>query len=260
MPLTVTLGQRGPDAKHPKDFADLFVTVRGDAQDYERLARYHYCHGRILPAEYIFKLIARSPHRCKLPDPVGVVVYRYPIPQMPGRNQATNNYFRKPNTNTGRMKLVNRNIRYAARIIIDPRFRKIGLAKKLQQESLDQMTIPIVETLCPVDWTSNLLRYSNYTPYYCRPPKRYARLKNKLRLAGVSERVLSLPAIVNERLHFLSPSHKAEIEKEIKRFMEHWPKRYDMPDSLSRTRFFLDKLNYPPVYWIWRNPKYKLLP
>lgn len=260
MALTVTQVQQGPDAKESKDLSNLFITVRGNSFDYEQLARYHYCKGRILPAQYIFKLMARSPHRFDIPDPVGVVVYKYPIPQMPGRNQATNYYFRKPDSNSERMKLVNSNIRYAARIIIDPRFRRIGLAKKLQQESLDQLTIPIVETLCPMDWTSNLLHYSGFKPYYCRPPKRYGRLKNKLELAGVSERVLSLPAIVNERLRFLSPSHKAEVEKEIKRFMEHWPKQYDMPDSLARTRFFLDKLNYPPVYWIWRNPKCKLLP
>jgi hypothetical protein len=55
------------------------------------------------------------------------------------------------------------------------------------------------------------------------------------------------------------PSPQAEfIECQIKRFLQSYGRRRNMPAGLERTRFILSRLTERPVYYIWFNPNLML--
>ena len=44
------------------------------------------------------------------------------------------------------------------------------------------------------------------------------------------------------------------LELEIRRFLQSYSRRRDMPPGLDRTKYVLSKLTTRPVYYVWFNP------
>ncbi|MBN2594633.1 MAG: hypothetical protein JXA81_14085, partial [Sedimentisphaerales bacterium] len=96
--------------------------VPGRLDDYKRLSRYHYRGGHPGPASSIFVL--------KQPGgkvPVGVIVYSNAPAVLELRNIATNHIFAGLDRST-KLGLINANIRRISRVVIEPRYRGLGLA------------------------------------------------------------------------------------------------------------------------------------
>ena len=113
--------------------------VRGSLEDYKELSHYHYRDSRLTVYAALFALRFAD-------ETIGVIVYTMPSPGLELRNIATGNLFtgfdRAPH-----LALVNKNIRCIARLIIEPRFRGLGLASWLVRETMPQMYVPIIEAL-----------------------------------------------------------------------------------------------------------------
>ena len=104
--------------------------VQGGPGDYKSLCCYHYRETDAGPFAAIFALQADEnlAHRAGIKT-AGVIVYRMPSTGLELRNIATNNFF----TGFGRgtsLSLINNNIRCISRVIIEPRFRGLGLASR----------------------------------------------------------------------------------------------------------------------------------
>ena len=239
-------------------FFNVLHTVEGSLRDYHALAQYHYRTEPIRPVTNIYKIRARHPFRKDFPDPIAVIVYRMPIPDLRARAQATNGYFHQPSTLSARLKLVNKTIRYIARLIVDPRFRRLGLATKLLTESLATQTVPIVETLTPIDFTNIIFQRAGFTLHYIEAPTWYHRFVKFLEQIGLEDWDQLLPSTLQHRLALLDAEHSTLAEKEIKAFIKHFIRRQDMPAGIDRCKFLLSKIPFPQAYLIWRNANWQL--
>jgi len=235
--------------------ANCLEIIPGKLADYKRLAEYHYRTEPIRPVTQIYKINMKPPHTKSMPDPIAVIVYRMPIPEIRPRTTATKGYFHEPKTLSARLKLVNQKIQYIARLIVDPRFHKMGLATWLLEDTLERQQVPIIETLTPIDWTNKIFQKAGFKLYHTPAPPWYRRFENALLSIGLTEDSLTSPLHVHFRLEHLQPKNADRIEHEIKVFIHHYRHRDGMPPGIERTKFMLSKLPYPEAYLIWFNPR-----
>jgi hypothetical protein len=95
--------------------------------------------------------------------------------------------------------------------------------------------------------------------YKAKMPARCVQLTEALSTVGIEKEELIHPQKVQQKLEKLGRSKAEFIEHQIKRFLQSYGKRRNSQASLERTRFVLSKLTERPVYYIWFNPKLKLM-
>lgn len=229
--------------------------VPAKLRDYKKLAEYHYETGCICPTTNIYTIRGRGHHAKAFPDPIAVIVYRMPIPFLTARNTATDDYFKTPPTLSSKLKLINKHIRYIARLIVDPRFRKIGLATWLLKETLTTQTVPIIETLTPIDFTNKIFQKAGFQLYHSPATVRYTRLKKAILALGLTEDSFKNPTVVQERIDNLPKAKIYILNREFQIFINSYRRRSNMSPGLERTKFILSKMTFPQAYLIWYNPK-----
>lgn len=234
---------------------DIFEIVEGSLADYKILAEYHYRTEPIKPCTNIYKVQARAPLTESFPNPIAIIVYRMPLPDLRARTKATNGFFHKPPTRPDRLKLVNKHIRYLARLIVDPRFQKLGIATDLLKTTLPLQQYPIIETLTPIDFTNKIFTKAGFQLHYTPAPDWYNRFANMIRALGLAPDHFLLASTLQHRLENLDSLLEPLVEKEIKAFMKHFLNRANMPPDLKRSEFILTKLSFPEAYLIWYNPE-----
>ena len=237
--------------------------VPGTVADYQALAHYHYRDSHLGPFKAIFALKLCGTRT------VGVIVYTMPIPGLELRNIATDNLFVGFDRST-QLALINKNIRCISRVIIEPRFRSLGLASRLVRETMPKMNTPIIEAMAVMGIVNPFFERAGMKAYTAKMPVRCAQLIEAFSTVGIEKKELIDPQEVQRNLERLAvvaattdnPSpcrrrlnRQAEfIEHQIKRFLQSYGKRRNMPAGLERTRYILSKLTERPVYYIWFNP------
>ena len=229
--------------------------VPATLKDYYVLSCYHYTAERVDPATQVYKIRPRQKFRSNFPDPIAVIVYRMPIPDLKPRTKATKGYFKRPPTVSARLKLVNQKIQYAARLIVDPRFHRLGLATWLQAETLRYQTVPIIETLTPIDWTNKIPLRGSFKIYHNPAPTWYRRFTNALFSIGLTADSLTSPIMVQNRINHLCTEKLSFINHEFKQFLSRFRGHHNMPPGIDRTAYALSKCPYPEAYFIWFNPR-----
>jgi len=235
--------------------ANCLEIVPATLADYKLLAHYHYEKNPPAPPDQIYKIRGIEKCRDSFPDPIAVILYSMPLVNLHGRTIATKGYFRNARTEIGRLRLVNQKIRYISRVIVDPRFHKIGLASWILKDTLERQTVPIVETLTPIDFTNKIFQKNGFKLYHCAAPDYYNRFTDALSKIRVKLDSLSCPPAVHFRLMNLPAHSKSFIEKEILLFIDHFRHRKGMKNSPDRTAYFCSKIPYPQAYLIWFNPR-----
>lgn len=232
--------------------------VSGGVEDYERLARYHYRERKIGPFARIFALRSKG-HLARRSGvkTVGVIVYRMPSMGCELRNAATSGVFAGFDRVTG-LLLVNKNVRCISRVIIEPRFRGIGLASRLVRETLAETGVAIVEAIAEMGAVNPFFEKAGMKAYTGKLPARCARMQEALSVVGIEKEQFSDTARVQRKLERLEGDEAGFIECEIKNFLEHYGKRRFMPAGRERTAFILSKLSRRAVYYIWFNPEIRL--
>jgi hypothetical protein len=110
--------------------------VPGCLDDYRGLAHYHYRDSKPGPYTAIFTLRPAGTWSKRLGvKVVGVIVYATPKPHVELRSIATGGLFAGLPRRM-QLQLVNKNIRCISRVIIEPRFRGLGLAARLVRETM----------------------------------------------------------------------------------------------------------------------------
>ncbi|UCE27444.1 MAG: hypothetical protein JSW52_01440 [Candidatus Coatesbacteria bacterium] len=222
--------------------------------DYKQLARYHYRDSRLGPPAAIFALKPKPGSAGRLgTQTIGVIVYTMPMPALELRNIATGGFFAGFDRST-QLSLLNKNVRCIGRVIIEPRFRAIGLATRLVRETMPQMNVPVIEASAVMGMVNPFFEKAGMKPYTAKPPARCVRLIEALSMVSVEERELIDPAGVQRKLERLDERRAEFIELEIRRFLQSYGERRDMPDGLERTRYVLSKLTARPIYYVWFNP------
>jgi len=221
--------------------------IEGSLGDYKKLKRYHYRSSRLGPFEKIFS--------ARLGDILaGVIVYSMPNPSIALRNVATNNYFVGLDRRT-LISLVNKTIRTISRVIVEPRFRGMGLATQLVRHTLGLANVPIVEALAVMGYVNPFFEKAGMKAYTAPLDASCVRMAEALSLVGIENGLLIDAEAAQAHIENLSEGKKHFIERETKRFLAGYGRRKYMPQGLVRTGFILSKLSKRPVYYIWRNEK-----
>lgn len=230
--------------------------VRTNLRDYEKLAHYHYRPEPLNPSTHVFSIRGIRSCRKHFPDPIGVVVYRMPIVKMSARNKATNNFFTREKNRSKQMLVINKHIRYLARIIVDPRFHHQGLGTTLLVESLKRIDFPIVETCTPLDKYNQMFVNNGFKLYFSPDSLKYTQMKQVLRSIGLSNQAISQPHFVHERLTRLRGDQRDLTELEVRKFLSSFKWHEKLKPGIKRTTYLLSKLDYPQAYLIWFNPAF----
>ncbi len=229
--------------------------VPGDIEDYKQLAHYHYRDERPAPFTAIFALRPTGRLRGALgTKAVGVIVYTTPRPALELRNIATGGLFTGFDRYT-QLGLVNKNIRFISRVIIEPRFRSLGLASRLVRETMPRLNVPIVEALAVMGRVSPFLERAGMKAYQAEIPRRCVQLIEAFSTVGIEQTQLIDAQEVQHRLQQLPTRQAKFMEDETKRFLQAYSGRRDMAPGPERTRYILSKLTDRPVYYIWFNPR-----
>ncbi|MHC4068077.1 MAG: hypothetical protein ACYS18_01935 [Planctomycetota bacterium] len=232
--------------------------VRGGGDDYRRLSHFHYRGSRLGPYSAIFALRAKGRLARRLGKrAVGVIVYTMPLGQLELRNAALGGIFSGLDRRTY-LWLVNRNIRSISRVIIEPRFRGLGLASRLVRETMPKMDVPFVEGLAVMGRVNPFFEKAGMLAYKAQRSRRCAELIEAFSFVGIEEREFIDPKGVQKKLKRLGGKEAKFIEFQTRRFLEGYGSRGRMGSGFERTAYVLSKLGERPVYYIWFNPVLKL--
>lgn len=223
--------------------------------DFKILEKYHYQTDPVNPATQIYKIRGINSTQDTFPDPMAVIVYRQPLPSLRARTMATKGYFSQAPTIAGRLRIVNQKIIYIARLIVDPRFRKLGLATWLLDDTLQRQAHPLVETLTPIDFTNKIFQRAGFKLYQMPAPPWYQRFEDILLSLGINEQNLKIPFLVQNRIDRLKSDQYDHVDNEIRQFLHHFRHRRNMPAGIKRTKYFLSKMPFPQAYLLWTNPR-----
>jgi len=229
--------------------------VPGTFADYKKLAQYHYRDNGPGQFSRIYSLRTKAEisNLKSHIDCIGVIVYSTATLGQQLRNIATNNFFLGFDQKT-QLALLNKYVRRISRVIIEPRFRGLGLAKHLVRETMPMMSFPIIEAVAVMGMVNPFFERAGMKAYTAPEKASSIRLTEALSAVGIEQQLLIDPPAVHKKIEKL-PKRAAEfIEAEFRRFLQSYAdRRYSRP-SLKRTTFVLNKLTDRAVYYIWFNP------
>ena len=229
------------------------VVERGCYRDYEELSGFHYLGAPCRPNVGVFILRDRDFGRGRFVRCAGVIVYVMPSMNLGLRTVATGGMFTGYTDRRVGIRKVNENIRCISRVIIDPRYRGLGLGARLVRETMGLMGVPIIEAMAAMGRVNPFFEKAGMTAYYGKPLERVERMKEAFGVVGVDEDELIDPVGVQRRLGRMRGWKRGFIERETGRFLQAYGKRKNMASGIGRTRFVLSKLGDRSVYYIWFN-------
>jgi hypothetical protein len=225
--------------------------VEGCFGDYKELASYHY---RDAGPGLFTKIFALKPgHETFFKiKTIGVIVYSMPNPSLELRNIATNNFFAGLDRNT-QITLLNKTVRRISRVIIEPRFRGLGLASRLVRETMPWLNVPIIEASGVMGMVNPFFEKAGMTAYSAPLKTSAARLIEALNLVGIEEPLFIEPLRVHQEIESLAIKKQKFIEREFRVFLKSFGNKRYCKLSAERIRFVLTRLTERPVYYIWFN-------
>lgn len=227
--------------------------VPGDMSEYRQLAACHYRDGRPVGVQAVYVLRPRGAGRSHRRRPAGVIVYTMPNPRVQLRNVATGGVFAGLDRQT-ELALLNRNVRCIGRVVIDPRFRGIGLATRLVRETMPQMDVPIIEALGVMPLVNPFLEKAGMKAFAPRICVEHTELIEAFSAVGIEEDDLVDPEKVAGALERLAVPARDFLEIRIRDFLKSHGTRRTMPCGIGRTRYILGKLTHRPAYYVWYHP------
>ena len=222
-------------------------------EDYQALAGFHYRNKALGPYTHLFAVYDEHSRRRIMAPVVGVIVYRPPVPNLAIRNIVTGGFFSGLSRAAG-LALLNEHVRCISRVIIDPRYRGLGLASWLVKETMPLTGAAMVEASSVMGLFHPFFKQAGMMEYRQPPDVKTERMKTALEAVGIDEHFWADTEQVHERIESLNPQQRSFIEKQIRDFLQKFASQRNLPHSLRRTDFVLSKLAPPGNYYLWFNP------
>lgn len=262
------------------------VVIReGSIKDYERLAQYHYRGGRpgtvrrVWVAETGEGPVGGGSENPGLPPwavagargLVGVVVVSMPVLRCRLRDEVTGGRYARIRDVRERAQVINAEVRCISRVVVDPRWRGLGIAVRLVKNALASAETVYTEAVAAMGAVHPFFEKAGMTGYQ-RPAHEF-----DLRMRAVLEKVrIDLEALrgaeeLAARLGELEEGRRKWVEGEMGRW---WGKRFhrrergerreefttENTESTEKEEFYLRKwleaargaMGGEPGYWIWR--------
>ncbi len=227
--------------------------VRADITAYRSLERFHYRGGGLGPTCAIYALAERCLRRRKTADYAGVIVYGPAVLNSAARDAATGGYF-AGRSKREKLALLNRYVRRISRVIVEPRYRGLGLGVRLVRETLGLVGTAMVETTAMMGYLHPFFERAGMRAYAPGPDAIRERLRQALTAAGIEEPLWDDAAAVNACVERLTGQQRQEVENAMQRLLDRYGKRRRMGPGVERTAFLLGRLWENPMYYAWLNP------
>jgi GNAT superfamily N-acetyltransferase len=238
------------------------VIEKASREAYEKLSGWHYRGRRIGPYTAIYGAREKGSRQW-----AGVIVYG--MPQI-GNESRAKAMVRISQESDGagiwsagsglaeRIRWLNANVRCILRVIVDPRYRGIGLGVRLVRETLGLVGVPVIEALAVMGEVNPFFERAGMMRFDGKVPTRCLRMTEAFELVGIGRERLIDPRTVHGELEALPPTVRLFIEAEMRLFLKPYVKKRNMSHSFERTRFILSRLGARPVYYIYiKNQKAK---
>ena len=236
--------------------------TNGTLDDYNQLAKYHYRSSKLRCFAAIFKMLARIGNK-KIP--VGVIVYSMPTAGLELRNVALGNIFSGFDRAT-QMALINKNIRRISRVVIEPKFRCLGLASRLVRETLPLMNVPVIEALAVMGEINPFFEKASMTAFTAKEPARCVQMLEAFDAVGIGKDELVSAEKLHTKIEKLPQQKKIFTAGQIRQFLMSYGSSFDrlttgnrnLQNGKEQMAFVISKLGTRPVYYVWLNKKRKL--
>jgi len=226
---------------------------RADLSAYERLARHHYRADRVCAAAGVWAVWDDHPLRFDREVPVGVIVYAMPVVNLALR-RAVLGPLLEGLSRSLRLQWLNAYVRTIRRVVVDPRYRGLGLASRLVRETRTQLGVPIIEALATMGHVHPFFERAGMRAF-CAPPTRHvAQMAAALEAVDLGSRWWVDPAAVHRRFGRLDTRERAFLDEQMKRFCAAYGTRRHMLAGPERTAYVLSRLSERPVYYVWTRP------
>ncbi len=228
--------------------------VCGGLAEYNYLSGFHYRQSFSCPYVAIYAMKDTHPARARVAGVVGVIVYTMPAPQVALRNAATGGVFCGFGDKRLQLQMVNKYVRCISRVIIEPRYRGLGLASRLVAETMPRLGAAVIEAMAVMGAVHPFFEKAGMKRYEAKPAAGGVQLIEALGMVGINEQEFIDSQAVQDKLDGLSGCEAAFVEWQIAGFLQSYGKRSRMAPGIERTRYVLSKLTGRPVYYIWFNP------
>ncbi len=246
--------RRNCQVARPCTLGRYLVIEPGKREDYLSLAGYHYRSGEMGPYTSIFVLREKHPIRKIFSDPVGVIVYRMPQIHFAPRKHVFADQIAAGASTQLQTRLVNANIRCISRVVLDPRYRGLGLAARLVRETLPRSQVKVIEAAAVMGRVNPFFQKAGMKRVAAPMTAKKKTMIETLAYAGTEPAQYLDPQKVHDRLAKGKPEIRRLVDRQIKRFLSAYRHKGDMEDSPRRTAFVLKQLGTRPVYYYWINP------
>lgn len=224
----------------------------GTIQDYHHLARFHYRRSALGPTAGIWVIRNRRPSRYDSGEPVAVIVYTYPAPNLAVRNVITQNFFARPDKAAG-VSLLNRHVRCISRVIVDPRWRILGLASWLVRQTMPLLNVAMIESMALMGQFHPFLENAGLRQFIPPQNPKTEKLITAMEALNIGRDIWHDPDKVQIRMDCLGEKDAQRLDKCIDAFLGRFGKRRKMMWGLDRTTFILERLTFPWTYFAWLN-------
>lgn len=198
----------------PPIHLDELAVEPGTPDDLRALERFHYRPGRPATIASILRaavpVVGGSP-----PLLAGVLITSFPPLSCAARDRVFPRYAGLPLSPKAR--LLNGEVRTISRVIVEPRFRALGVASRLVRQAVANSTTPIIEAMasmgraCPVFERAGLRRFD--------PPlsRDEARVMAAFDRAGIPLHVLASTRLATESIESLDAARRHHVIDELTR-------------------------------------------
>ena len=242
---------------------------RGDLQlafgsfgDYHALDELHYRAGKPATVTRVLTyrhhrptVVGRYLGRRDQSQVVGVLVESMPTLTCRMRNWALQNRYCGALSPSARACLVNQEVRCISRVIIDPRWRGMGLAVALVKEILASSQTIYTEALAAMGKVHPLFERGGMKSYRRPAHVHDARLTAVLGAAGFRPIDLAVPRKMWRAIESMGPSRSAWLSKELARWYRSALGRFGKKsnDPREHLRAAQQRLMFKPVYYLKDN-------
>lgn len=261
---SATLRKRFESLGHHTAPADDLRLETGTLRDYHALSEFHYKGSNPGAVTAVYRYVHHAPtvvgryiSRKDESTTVGILLRCLPHLGCALRDYATNFRYRGFGSK-GAGTMLNKEMRTISRVVIDPRWRGLGLAVKLVRQALEEPETIYTEALAAMGRVHPFFEKAGMTRYDRPPRNEHARLLDALDHLGIEPYKLASPNIIHSELtaHTDERAHDW-LDGELRRWHRaafRTPKpelaKLTMEELLACAR---DKLLSQPVYYLTRH-------
>lgn len=238
------------------------VIEKGSKDDFKDLEQFHYRHGKLTWVRAVYRAVLDG-------KVIGVIVYGATYPNLSARRVVLPQYSKKMDSK--HMRMINRNFVRIWRVVVDPKYRSIGLGIRLVEETLEKVGYPYVEIMAVMGQYNPFAEKAGMMAVpielYSRSDGGYLKALRRIQGMGFDLDLLRSKKYDIERIDKLPRRKFAELKLLVLRYFlgVMYRKRKTLVNAIMRgdkqaIATALANHRLPYAYAIWKNPRFKNLP